>query len=111
MDEQMTGAEIAATRHLLGLSQAELGEQLGVSRHAVKDWESGRFSARPGVIVDLRALRGSADAEVARLTNGAVDGIPIYLPNGPKPRGWYLALGARVIDRMPDAMLEWHEPE
>jgi hypothetical protein len=28
-------------------------------------------------------------------------------PSEPLPRGWYLALGARVLDREPDAMLEW----
>ncbi|ABR10499.1 HTH DNA binding protein [Microbacterium phage Min1] len=110
MDElRMTGAEIAATRHLLGLSQAELAADLGVNRHAVKDWESGRFTARPGVISDLVALRERHDKEAARLIVGAQDGVPIELPRGPRPAGWYLALGARVIDAVPDAMLSWAE--
>ena len=105
--DTMTGAEIAATRHLLGLSQAELADMLGVNRHAVKDWESSRFNARPGVIADLAHLRAAHDAEVTRLTDGAQNGVVISLPDGPKPRGWYRALGARVIDRVPDAMLDW----
>ena len=60
---QISAAQIAATRHLIGLSQAELADALGVNRHAVKDWESGRFAARPGVIADLAALRAEHDAE------------------------------------------------
>lgn len=105
--DTMTGAEIAATRHLLGLSQSELAAMLNVGRDAVKDWERGRFTARPGVVTDLLALREAHDQEVARLTDGADDGNIIHLPDGPKPRGWYLALGARVLDRVPDAMLDW----
>ncbi len=109
MTGSMTGAEIAATRHMLGLSQAELADALGVGRHAVKDWESGRFTARPGVAVDLVSLRGQHDTETDRLATGAADGVLIELPRGPRPAGWYLALGARVLDRVPDAMLEWAE--
>lgn len=103
----MSAAEIAATRHLLGLSQAELASMLGVGRDAVKDWERGKFNARPGVIADLATLRSAHDTETARLIDGELDGTPIGLPDGPKPRGWYLALGARVIDRVPDAMIDW----
>lgn len=105
--DTMSAAEIAATRHLLGLSQADLAEQLGVGRSAVKDWEAGKFSARPGVVAELQALRARHDTEAARLARGAADGIPIQLPRAPMPPGWYLALGARVIDRQPDAMLDW----
>lgn len=104
---KLTGAEIAATRHLIGLTQQELADELGVSRHAVKDWESGRFSARAGVVSDLLHLRGAHDVEARRLIKGALDGIPIHLPRGPKPQGWYLALGARVLAVEVDAMLEW----
>ncbi|MGI6878855.1 helix-turn-helix domain-containing protein [Microbacterium sp. gxy059] len=109
MPDTMTGAEIAATRHLIGLSQTELATMLGVGRHAVKDWESGRFNPRPGVVADLQRLRGEHDRETARLIDGAQGGIPIHLPSGPKPRGWYLAYGARILATVPDAMLEWAE--
>ena len=101
-----TAAQIAATRHLIGLSQAELAGALGVNRHAVKDWESGRFAARPGVVADLAALRAEHDAELeammARTAHGSVE-----VPSGPRARGWYLALGARLLDRLPNAQIDW----
>ena len=107
MSERMSGAEIAATRHLLGLSQAEYAAELHVSRDAIKGWEAGTFGAKPGVVADIASLRAAHDREVARLADGAADGIPIEIPAGPKPRGWYVALGARVLDRHPDAILDW----
>ena len=33
----------------------------------------------------------------------------IELPAEPMPQGWYRALGARLLDQYPDAMLEWAE--
>lgn len=103
---QITAAQIAATRHLIGLSQAELADALSVNRHAVKDWESGRFAARPGVIADLMALRAEHDAELTELTEQA-ERAEVELPSGPKSRGWYLALAARLLDRLPAARIAW----
>jgi DNA-binding XRE family transcriptional regulator len=107
MTDRMTGAEIAATRHLIGLTQNEFADELSVSRQAVTDWERGRFAAREGVCADIGELRRRHDREVARLAEGAGGGVIISLPDGPRPRGWYLALGARLVDRVPDAMLDW----
>ncbi len=107
---QTTAAQIAATRHLLGLSQAELAEALHVNRHAVKDWESGRFGARPGVVGDLAALRAEHDAELEVMIIHATIG-PVDVPHGPKPRGWYLALSARLLDRRPSAQIDWRPNE
>lgn len=103
----MTGAEVAATRHLLGLTRNDLAGMLRVNPHTVKAWESGSQQARPGVIAELQAIRAKHDQEVRRLIEGARDGVPIEFPDGPKPRGWYLAMGARVLDAVPDAMLDW----
>lgn len=102
----MTAARIAATRHMIGLSQAELAAALGVNRHAVKDWESGRFAARPGVLSDLEALRREHDIELAELAEVA-ERAEVELPSGPRPRGWYLALGARLLDRAPGVVVTW----
>jgi transcriptional regulator with XRE-family HTH domain len=107
----MTPAQIAATRHLIGLSQAELAVALNVNRHAVKDWESGRFAARPGVIADLAALRAEHDAELTELIKRAeltAAEAEVEMPDGPRSRGWYLALASRLIDRLPIAHLAAH---
>lgn len=109
MTDPMSGAEIAATRHLLGLTRREFGAACGVSEQAVKNWENGSSEPYESRIVAVQALRSEHDAETARLAAGAADGVIISLPAGPRPRGWYLALGARVIDRVPDAMLAWIE--
>ena len=107
MPDLMSGAEIAATRHLIGLTQQEFADKLGVSRQSVKDWERSKFSARPGVIADITALRHRHDAATRDLVAAAENGTVIGLPDGPEPRGWYLAMGARVIDEVPDAILDW----
>ena len=103
---RITPAQIAATRHLIGLSQAELADELGVNRHAVKDWESGRFAARSGVVADLAALRVAHDADLDEMVRRAAKG-PVEVPGGPRPRGWYLALAARLLDRVPAAQVDW----
>ena len=41
MNEQTVGQRIAALRAAQGLTQAQLGEQLGVSGKAVSKWEVG----------------------------------------------------------------------
>lgn len=105
--DTMTGAEIAATRHLLGLSQAELAQALDVNRNTVKDWERGAFNARPGVVADLLDLRAHHDIATADAIAAARDGVPLELPQGPRPRGWYLAQAARVLDVVPDADVDW----
>ncbi|MDR6268937.1 MULTISPECIES: helix-turn-helix domain-containing protein [Bacillati] len=108
-DLKMSSAEVAATRKLIGLTLSELADELGVGISAVRDWERGRFSPREGLVRALLDLREVHDREVSRLLVAAVAGTPIHLPAGPKPKGWYLALGARVIDRFPDAILDWAE--
>ena len=41
MDQKKIGAFISARRHALGLTQAQLGEQLGVTDKSVSKWERG----------------------------------------------------------------------
>lgn len=41
MDQKKIGAFIAARRHALGLTQAQLGQRLGVTDKSVSKWERG----------------------------------------------------------------------
>lgn len=94
MTTTMSAADIAVSRHLLGLSQAQLAEMLHVGRDAVKDWERGKFSPRPGVVADLQALLDAHDADVEAL---AAQDDPILIPQGPRPRAWYVGVAARLL--------------
>lgn len=107
MSAAMSPAEVACTRSLLGLSQSELCRVLGIARSTLHDWERGKFTPSPGLAADLLTLREEHDVEVGRLTRGAAEGEVIALVPGSRPRGWYVGLGARVLDRVPGAMLEW----
>ena len=103
-------AEVSATRHLIGLSISELAEQLHVSRMSVHDWERGKFTPREGLVSDLLALREAHDRALDELADyHETQGGIIELPAEPMPQGWYRALGARLLDQHPDAMLEWAE--
>lgn len=104
----MTAAQIAATRALLGLSQTDFSRALGVTRVAVAGWEAGKFRAVPGVVADIQALRDEHDQLVKDLESSP---RPVVIPReGTRPRSWYLAAAARLIDRQPDTVIEW-EPE
>ena len=107
MDDTMSPAEVAATRHLLGLSQSELCDLLGIARSTLHDWERGKYRASRGLQADLLQLRADHDAETARLTDGAEDGAVISIGVHQRPRGWAVGRAARVMDRVPGAMIEW----
>ena len=107
--ESMSAAEVAATRKLIGLTLQEVADTLGVGITAVRDWERGRFVPRQSLADALLELRKEHDQAFFQLLEGAEDGLVIMLSRGPRPQGWYLALGARIIDRMPDVMLEWDD--
>ena len=107
----MTPAEIAATRKLMGLTAEQLGAELGINPRTVRGWESGKYAPTQPVVAALRSLRAEHDALVAALIEQ--DAELAVLPRGPKPQGWYLALGARLLDRRPDLRLDWvgHQPQ
>ena len=52
----ITAAEIREIRHELGLSQAGLAQQMGLTRDAVANWENGRNSPNGASEVLLRQL-------------------------------------------------------
>ena len=106
MDDRMSPAEVAATRRLIGLTAEQMGEELGINPRTIRSWEAGKYTPGQSATGAIFALRAEHDAETARLADGAVDGMIVSIPDGPRAPGWYLALAARVIDRVPDAMIE-----
>ena len=41
LNQEQIGAYIAARRKVVGLTQAELGERLGITAQSVSNWERG----------------------------------------------------------------------
>ena len=54
-----TAERIAALRAELGLSQAEMAEELGVRQQTVSEWETGRYAPRGASVRVLRLLAES----------------------------------------------------
>ena len=52
----MTGEEVRRIRLRLGLTQAELGERLGVAANSVARWERGEMGIRPTAAGLLRLM-------------------------------------------------------
>lgn len=79
----MIGANIQSRRKVLGLTQEQLAERLGVSRQTVAKWETGETSpdlANAGALAEV--LDVSLDALVAYDARGT--GLPL------PPRGKHL---------------------
>lgn len=64
---QDIGVRIKALRREKGLSQDELAQQVGVSRSAVAQWETGRTGQVTG---NLSRIAGALDASVEFLVYG-----------------------------------------
>ena len=62
---------IALARKQAGLSQEQLGEQLGVSRQAVSKWESGQANPDVDYLTRMLCLKYSMVVE------GSSDGDPV----------------------------------
>ncbi len=58
MEEHTIGQRIAARRRELGLSQADLGDRLGVSRQAISKWESDAAIPEVDKLIALSRLFG-----------------------------------------------------
>ena len=102
----MTSAQIAATRRLLGLTADQLGDELGINPRTIRGWEAGKYAPSSSAEAALLALRAEHDAELDVLIAEAAAGT-VEVPSGPRARSWYLALAARLIDRLPAAQIEW----
>lgn len=102
----MTSAQIAAIRRLVGLTADQLGEELGINPRTIRGWEAGKYAPSPSAMAALLALRAEHDAELDALIASAAQGVA-EVPSRPRERSWYLALAARLIDRLPAAQIEW----
>lgn len=56
MAEDWTAERIAALRAELGLTQAEMADELGVRQQTVSEWETGRYEPRGASVKMLRHL-------------------------------------------------------
>jgi DNA-binding transcriptional regulator YiaG len=53
----MTGEEIKALRMSLGLTQSELAEKIGTTKHRVSDWENNKHKAGKPYVILMNQLR------------------------------------------------------
>lgn len=60
MDMKNVGNQIAVLRKEKGLTQAELGERLGISFQAVSKWERGETLPDTAILLDLAEVLGTS---------------------------------------------------
>lgn len=110
-NNSMTSAEATATRHLIGLTFEQVGEALDINPRSVRRWESGSSLPGAGAAGALRALRVEHDEDTSRLVAIARKGEALLIPTGEgdtRPAGWWKAVAARVLDRLPGTVIEWN---
>ena len=56
LNQEQIGTYIAARRKAVGLTQAELGERLGITAQAVSNWERGETLPDTGLLQDLALI-------------------------------------------------------
>ena len=66
MDQQKTGAFLAARRKELGLTQQDLGIQLGVTNKTISRWETGAYLPDLSTIPELCRILGISVNEFFR---------------------------------------------
>ncbi|MBQ5583306.1 MAG: helix-turn-helix domain-containing protein [Ruminiclostridium sp.] len=66
MDQQKTGAFLAARRKELGLTQQDLGIQLGVTNKTISRWETGAYLPDLATIPELCRILGISVNEFFR---------------------------------------------
>lgn len=69
ISNQWNRGRIRALRHHLGLTQAEMAEQLGIRQQTVSEWETGQYEPRGTSVTVLRMV-----AERSRFEYGVDDG-------------------------------------
>lgn len=109
-ETMQTPINFAAARHLVGLTQQEFGDRIGVSADTARNWESGKHAPSRHAQDAIAMLVQEHNTETARLrsqvsdhyTSGA-EGPPVITmqQRDGYPRGWYVALAARLYDGVP----------
>ncbi len=64
LNQEQIGAYIAARRKAVGLTQAELGERLGITAQAVSNWERGETLPDTGLLQDLALILDTSADEL-----------------------------------------------
>lgn len=107
--DRMTAAELAAWRHLLGLTLDELADQIGVNPRTTRSWETGRDPIPPRITDEIATLRARHDNLVSAYldTDEVIGIVRDKAADTPMPRGWYVAAAARAMQSDPDLMVEW----
>lgn len=72
---------IALARKQAGLSQEQLGEQLGVSRQAVSKWESGQTNPDVAYLSQMCRLFGVSADWLLLGDESAAESVPAHCPN------------------------------
>ena len=111
MFTDMSPAEVASLRTLMGLSQDQLADLLGRNRRVVRAWESGEYRIGPESVARLEVLRAEHDELVARMIGSESIIVIPRRPHDSYPRGWYLAAAGRAIAEEPDLMVEWDDDD
>lgn len=102
----LTPAEIAATRRLIGLSPEQLAAIMNIGDRSVRRWETGTKIISDSAANALLDLRQEHDEDTKALA--AAEHIEIPAGTDLKPSSWWLAVAARIIDRNPEATINWH---
>lgn len=107
----MTPEQISATRRLVGLTADQLGAKLSINPRTIRGWESGKYSPGPGATEALHDVRAAHDLDFQSCLEVAQRGDSVSLPGGDEdlPASWWLAIAARIIDRIPDAHMDWEK--
>ena len=106
--DSWSGAEIAALRTVMGLTQQELSTMVGVHPLTCKAWEQGRQRITPEHAERVAAVverHREYAAWVAR--EGGVDIVRVPDAGGELPRGWQLAAAGAALVAGENVNINW----
>lgn len=117
----MNAARLRMVRQWLGVDVEALADLLGINVRNLRKYELGTSAMHPAVAQRLQELVARSDAEVDALLEAlAGQGQPrvlLYRDNPqmwaarpdlrPLPVGWQRAVVARVVDELPDVIVDY----